>query len=73
MPNVLRWVWWLSLPMILLVAWCAGLAAWGPLDTEFTAAHLGYRVLPPACAVWAMVTVALAIGVQLSRSLERRR
>ncbi len=71
-PNWLRWTWWLSLPIFLVVAWAGGLVAFGPLDSEFTAAHLGYRVLPQACAVWAIVTGVLAVGVQVSRSLQRR-
>ena len=70
-PSWLRWMWWISLPVILLVAWGLGLAAFGPLDAEFTVAHLGYRVLPPACALWGLLTLALTIGVQLSRSLQR--
>ena len=73
LPGWLRWAWWLSLPAILALAWLVGLAAFGPLDAEFTVAHLGYRVLPPACALWGLLTLALAIGVQLSRSRQRRR
>jgi hypothetical protein len=67
-PDWLRWVWWLSLPAFLTIAWLVGLAMFGPLDARFTVAHLGYRMLPPACALWGLFTVALAIGVQLSRS-----
>lgn len=67
LPHWARWGWWLSLPLILLVAWGWGLAAYGGLDAEFTAAHLGYRVLPPACALWGVATVALCIAVQARR------
>lgn len=66
-PDGVRSAWWASLPIVLLVAWLWGLAAHGPLDTEFTAAHLGYRVLPPACAVWAAITVVLCVVVQTLR------
>jgi hypothetical protein len=53
-----------------VIAWLVGLTAFGPLDGEFTVAHLAYRVLPPACAVWGALTVALCIVVQV---LRRRR
>ena len=69
-PSWLRWTWWLSLPGVLVVAWLVGLAAFGPLDAEFTVAHLGCRVLPPACALWGMFTLALAIGIQFARKRE---
>jgi hypothetical protein len=68
LPGWLRWTWWLSLPTLLILAWLVGLAMFGPLDARFTVAHLGYRVLPPACALWGLLTVALAISVQVSRS-----
>lgn len=62
-----RWVWWASLPVMLTAAWLAGLSVLGPLTPEFTVAHLGYRVLPPACAVWAALTLALCVTVQVRR------
>jgi hypothetical protein len=71
LPAWLRWTWWASLPVALGIAWVAGLARYGPLDADFTVAHLGYRMLPPACAVWGMLTIVLAIGVQVAR-LSRR-
>jgi hypothetical protein len=66
-PNPVRRVWWLSLPIALLAAWGIGLAMFGPLTDEWTIAHLAYRVLPPACAVWGLLTVVLAVMVQLLR------
>ena len=48
-----------------------GLAVYGPLDEEFTVAHLAYRVLPPACALWGVVTLVLCVAVQLRPSLRR--
>lgn len=65
LPAAVRVGAWLSLPSILLVAWVLGLVTYGPLDADFTVAHLAYRVLPPACAVWAAVLLALAIAIQL--------
>lgn len=64
LPGWVRWAWWLSLPVGLLVALLWGLAVQGPLDGDFTVAHLAYRVLPPACALWGAATVGLCIAVQ---------
>lgn len=69
-PDAVRRVWWLSLPLVLVAAWTGGLLALGPLDAEFTVAHLAYRVLPPACAVWGAATLALCVAVQI---MARRR
>lgn len=66
-PAGVRWGWWLSLPLVLIVAWAIGLAAFGPLGPEWSVAHLAYRVLPPACAAWGVLTLALAVAVQLRR------
>ncbi|MFC8682996.1 DUF4184 family protein [Microbacterium ureisolvens] len=67
LPDAVRWAWWASLPLVLVGAWVWGLAVYGGLDEEFTPAHLAYRVLPPACAVWGAATVALCIAVQVMR------
>jgi hypothetical protein len=72
LPPIVRWIWWLSLPTVLAVAWLSGLAAMGPFDEAFTPQHLAYRVLPPACAVWGMLTIALAVTVQVMRGLRSR-
>ena len=63
----IRWSWWVSLPVVLAGAWLWGLAVFGPLDAEFTVAHLGYRVLPTACAVWGALTLVLCVVVQVTR------
>jgi len=65
-PGI-RIAWWLSLPGILVIAWLIGLAAYGPLSPTWTAQHLAYRVLPPACAVWGAVTLALCVVVVVRR------
>ncbi|MCH6232048.1 DUF4184 family protein [Microbacterium sp. CFH 31415] len=72
LPSWLRATWWASLPIVLVGAWFAGLAMLGPLTTEFTMQHLAYRVLPPACAVWGVLTVVLCVVVQLGRARRRR-
>lgn len=64
LPDPVRWTWWLALPLVLVIAWAWGLSVFGPLDVGFTVAHLGYRVLPPACAVWGAATIVLGIVVQ---------
>lgn len=65
MPAAIRWVWWLLLPGVLAAAWLWGLAQFGPFTAEWTIAHLAYRVLPPACAVWGITTVILCAAVQI--------
>ncbi|KRB35967.1 DUF4184 family protein [Microbacterium sp. Root180] len=72
LPAAVRWAWWISLPVVLGLAWFAGIAIWGPLDDDFTVAHLAYRVLPPACALWGAVTVVLCVVVQAMRSARAR-
>ncbi|MFB8147528.1 DUF4184 family protein [Microbacterium sp. NPDC056003] len=72
LPSWLRVTWWASLPIVLIGAWFAGLAMLGPLTTEFTMQHLAYRVLPPACAVWGVLTVVLCVVVQLRRADARK-
>jgi hypothetical protein len=67
LPGAVRVVWWVSLPVALVAAWLIGLAAYGPLTAEWTAQHLAYRVLPPACAVWGVATLVLCIVVQVAR------
>ncbi|GAA5210954.1 DUF4184 family protein [Microbacterium kyungheense] len=72
LPRGIRAAWWLSLPIVLVVAWGAGFAAFGPFDDAFTPAHLAYRVLPPACATWGALTVALCVAVQVLRARSSR-
>ena len=60
-PALLRILWWLSLPAVLIAAWCVGIVLYGPFTEEFTVQHLAYRVLPPACAVWAAITLVLCV------------
>jgi len=68
-----RVVWWLSLPVTLIIAWVWGYLTLGPLTPEFTVQHLAYRVLPFACGIWAMGTLALCVGLTiLGRPTPRR-
>lgn len=66
-PGGVRVAWWCSLPVLLASAWVWGLAVRGPLRDDFTVAHLGYLVLPPACAIWGVLTVVLAVVIQARR------
>lgn len=68
LPAAVRVAWWLSLPAMLAVAWFAGFAVHGPLTDEWTVAHLAYRVLPGACALWGAATLLLALAVQALRA-----
>lgn len=72
LPDAVRWVWWASLPLVLLIAWGMGLATLGPLTDTWRVEHIAYRVLPPACAVWGAATIALATLVQARRRSLRR-
>nr|WP_274637612.1 DUF4184 family protein [Microbacterium bovistercoris] len=72
LPGWMPWAWLLALPVALVVAWVAGLIVLGPLTAQFTVQHLAYRVLPPACAVWAALTILLAIAVPILRRRSRR-
>ncbi|GAA5155315.1 hypothetical protein GCM10025768_27870 [Microbacterium pseudoresistens] len=60
-PRIVFWLWLAALPVALGIATAIGLAAFVPLDAEFTIAHLAYRVLPPACAVWGAATFVLCL------------
>lgn len=67
LPGWTRVAWWISLPAVLVAAWIFGLSMLGPLSAEFTAQHLAYRVLPPACAAWGVLTLVLCLVVAFPR------
>lgn len=67
LPAWARIGWWASLPLILIAAWMIGLILHGPLDAEFTAQHLAYRMLPSACAIWGVITLLLCVALPLIR------
>jgi hypothetical protein len=73
LPAWVRVAWWFSLPVILVGAWVLGLALFGPFTAEFTPQHLGYRMLPPACAIWGLLTLAVCVVAQLARRRVRSR
>jgi len=71
LPGWVRPVWWAALPAILVGAWLIGLGVHGPFTAQWTPQHLAYRVLPPACAVWAALTVAVCAWVGIARVRRR--
>lgn len=71
LPAWIRWAVWLSLPGLLIGAAVWGYAMFGPFTVDFTPAHLGYRMLPPACAVWGAIVAVVCVVVQLARSRGR--
>lgn len=62
-----RVVWWLSLPIALIIGWSIGLAVHGPITEDFTVRHLAYRSLPQTTGVWAMLTLALCVAITVFR------
>lgn len=71
-PAGVRIAWWLSLPAVLITATIVGYLAYGPFTAEFTYQHLAYRMLPPACALWGALTLALCLAVPLFRRRHQR-
>lgn len=71
LPGWIRVTWWISLPVILVSAVVIGFVAFGPFTDEFTPQHLAYRVLPPACALWGLLTVVICVVVGVARSRRR--
>jgi hypothetical protein len=57
--------------VFLVVAWVIGLVVYGPIAGAWRIEHNAYRVLPPACAAWGMLTVALSVGIQIVRTRTR--
>ncbi|WP_407358059.1 DUF4184 family protein [Microbacterium sp. LTA6] len=72
LPSWVRIGWWVALPVVLIAAWGFGLAMLGPLNAEFTAQHLAYRVLPSACAVWGGLTLMLCLVLPVFRRTSSR-
>ncbi|MEV4738221.1 MULTISPECIES: DUF4184 family protein [unclassified Microbacterium] len=71
-PSAVRLAWWISLPAILVTACVIGYLAYGPLTSEFTVQHLAYRMLPPACALWGVLTLLLCLAMPLFRRAHQR-
>jgi len=71
-PDGIRLVWWISLPVFLVAATIIGYLLYGPFTTEFTVQHLGYRMLPPACAIWGVLTLGLCVAVLVLRRRHQR-
>ncbi|WP_120493940.1 DUF4184 family protein [Microbacterium phyllosphaerae] len=72
LPAGVRISWWLSLPVVLVTATVIGYLAYGPFTEDFTYQHLAYRMLPPACALWGALTLALCLALPLFRRHHQR-
>lgn len=73
LPAAVRWAWWAALPVALVVAWIIGVASFGPLGGEISVPYIAYRVLPPACAAWAVLTLLLCAVILILRRQSRAR
>lgn len=72
LPAAVRWLWWVSLPAALAVAWTVGYLGAGPFTTTFTPAHLAYRVLPVTAGAWGLATLVLCVVVMVLRARHAR-
>ena len=67
MLSWVRGLWWVSLPVALAIAWGIGLLLSGPITPTWTVQHLAYRVLPPACGAWGLLTLVLCLIIVVRR------
>ncbi|MDQ1083554.1 MULTISPECIES: DUF4184 family protein [Microbacterium] len=67
LPDAVRAVWWLSLPLVLGGATLVALAVEGGFGPDYTPTHLVYGVLVKVAAAWGVATLALALFVQVRR------
>lgn len=71
LPDAVRVAWWFSLPVALVGATLVALAVEGGFGADYTPTHLIYGVLVKVAAVWGVVTLALALLVQVRRARAR--
>lgn len=67
LPDVIRFAWWVSLPLGLVAAAVIAVAVTASSGDAISPTALVYAVLTRVAAVWALVTVLLALAVQLRR------
>lgn len=67
LPDAVRVMWWLSLPVALVAATGVTLAVEGGFNAQYTPTHLIYGVLVKVAALWGVATLALALLVQVRR------
>lgn len=72
LPSPVRVVWWLSLPIGLVVAAVVAVASSAADGAVITPTALVYAVLTRVAAVWAVATLLLALIVQLRRAHQNR-
>lgn len=73
LPGWGRVAWWLSLPLVLVLAWAIAVPIYGPFSPDHSARHLAYRLLPAAAAGWAAASLVLCVAVQALRARAARR
>lgn len=71
-PDAVRIVWWLSLPVALVVAAVIALAVSSAAGTPMSPTAVVYAVLTRVAAVWTIATVVLAVMVSLRRRRDFR-
>lgn len=67
LPRVVVIVWIAALPVTLGIAAVIGYQQRGPFSAAFTPQHLAYALLPPAAAIWGLLTLVLCAGIVASR------
>lgn len=67
LPHVVRVVWWISLPLALVGATAVSAVSSAATGVELNPTGLVYGVLTRVAAGWGVLTVALAIVVQVRR------
>lgn len=60
--RLVRVLWWVSLPLVLVISAAVVTASGAPEDEVFTAGHIAYGVLP-AVGVWGLTTLGLSIAL----------
>lgn len=73
LPDVIRWVWWLSLPIMLAAVSLQHLTVVTGEGGAPTMTALIYGVLVPATAVWGVLTIVACVVALVIREVRPRR
>ena len=72
LPHTVRVIWWVSLPAALLIAATIAVVLTASAGTVITPTALIYGILTRVAAAWAVVSVLLALTVQVRRRSQIR-